>query len=111
MLVQVDEQVIQELRSGQNQPMIVHGIGIAKGEKLLGVHYRIMRAFLGRMNNGMNIIDVNKKDKKHKAYNILEAKHDVENCNGYSLVVTSKQLDALKGSDFGIFMVNLTKVS
>lgn len=105
-VIQVDEQVIRELRSGENQPMIVHGV--TKGEELLGVHYRIMRAFLGRMKNDI-VIDVNKKN-KNKAYNILDAKHDVDNCNGWSLVVTSKQLDVLKDSDFGVYMVNLTKV-
>ncbi|GKA36785.1 vicilin-like seed storage protein [Tanacetum coccineum] len=109
----VDEGVIQELKSSERQPLIVHGMG--KVENLLDVHYRIVIAFMGRMKNGMIncMIDVNKKDKKKKdkAYNILDAKHDVENCNGWSLVVTSKQLDALKDSDFGIFMVNLTKGS
>lgn len=48
---------------------------------------------------------------KEKPYNVLDAKHDVENCNGWSLVVTSQQLDALNNSNFGVFMVNLTKVS
>ncbi|XP_071694919.1 vicilin-like seed storage protein At4g36700 [Rutidosis leptorrhynchoides] len=101
----VDEEVIRELRSGENQPMIVHGV--TKKEQRLSVHYRIMRAFVGRMKNEI-VIDVNKKS-KNKAYNILDAKRDVENCNGWSLVVTSKQLDALKDSDFGVYMVNLTK--
>ncbi|KAM0016191.1 putative rmlC-like cupin domain superfamily, rmlC-like jelly roll protein [Helianthus debilis subsp. tardiflorus] len=101
----VDEVVIQELRSGGQQQMIVHGV--SKAKELFEVHYRNMRAFLGLIDdNGM--IEVNK-NKKGKAFNILEAKHDFENCNGWSLVVTSKQMDALKDSDFGIFMVNLTK--
>ncbi|KAJ0592234.1 putative rmlC-like cupin domain superfamily, rmlC-like jelly roll protein [Helianthus annuus] len=101
----VDEVVIQELRSGGPQQMIVHGV--SKAKELFEVHYRNMRAFLGLIDdNGM--IEVNK-NKKGKAFNILEAKHDFENCNGWSLVVTSKQMDALRDSDFGIFMVNLTK--
>ncbi|MFS7918836.1 putative rmlC-like cupin domain superfamily, rmlC-like jelly roll protein [Helianthus anomalus] len=101
----VDEVVIQELRSGGQQQMIVHGV--SKAKELFEMHYRNMRAFLGLIDdNGM--IEVNK-NKKGKAFNILEAKHDFENCNGWSLVVTSKQMGALKDSDFGIFMVNLTK--
>lgn len=85
--------------------MIVHGV--SKAEKVFKVHYRTMRAFFGLMENDM--IELNK-NKKNKAYNMLEAKHDIENANGWSLIVTSKQMKALKDSDFGIFMVNLTKV-
>ncbi|XP_076912501.1 vicilin-like seed storage protein At4g36700 isoform X2 [Bidens hawaiensis] len=100
----VNEVVLQELRSGGRQQMIVHGVSAAN--EMFEMHYRSMRAFLGLMGNGL--IEVNK-NKKGKAFNILEAKHDFENCNGWSLVVTSKQMDALKDSDFGIFLVNLTK--
>ncbi|KAL8222971.1 hypothetical protein R6Q57_020370 [Mikania cordata] len=100
----VNEEVIEELRSGGRQPMIVHGV--SKVAQLFQSHYMNMRAFLGFIENGM--IEVNK-SKKDKAFNILEAKHDFENCNGWSLIVTSKQMDALKDSDFGIFMVNLSK--
>ncbi|KAL8265128.1 hypothetical protein R6Q59_023258 [Mikania micrantha] len=100
----VNEEVIEELRSGGQQPMIVHGV--SKVAQLFQSHYMNVRAFLGFIENGM--IEVNK-NKKDKAFNILEAKHDFENCNGWSLIVTSKQMDALKDSDFGIFMVNLSK--
>nr|XP_043639109.1 vicilin-like seed storage protein At2g18540 [Erigeron canadensis] len=106
----VDEGVIQELKSGGKQPMIVHGV--SKAENVYEVHYKmIMRAFLGSsMPN--DLIDVSKNKHKNKnkdkPYNIQEAKHDVDNCNGWSLVVTSKQLKALKDSDFGVFYVNLT---
>ncbi|KAL8226282.1 hypothetical protein R6Q59_000170 [Mikania micrantha] len=100
----VNEEVIEELRRGGQQPMIVHGV--SKVAQLFQSHYMNMRAFLGFIENGM--IEVNK-NKKDKAFNILEAKHDFENCNGWSLIVTSKQMDALKDSDFGIFMVNLSK--
>ncbi|CAI9265014.1 unnamed protein product [Lactuca saligna] len=105
----VDVEVIEELRSGGKQPMIVHGVTQEKANELWEVHYRIMRAFLGRMKNNMIDININNNNKKDKAYNILSADHDVDNCNGWSLVVTSKQLKALKDSDFSIFMVNLTK--
>lgn len=49
-------------------------------------------------------------NKKGKTFNILKAKPDFKNCNGWSLAVTSKDFHALKGSDVGAFMVNLTKV-
>ncbi|KAK9076855.1 hypothetical protein SSX86_005189 [Deinandra increscens subsp. villosa] len=105
----VNQEVLDELRSAGRQSMIVHGV--SKVPELFDVHYRNMRAFLGLIENGL-IMEANKKSKKskkEKAYNVLEAKHDFENCNGWSLVVTSKQLDVLTDSDFGIFMVNLTK--
>lgn len=52
-----------------------------------------------------------KKEKtKGKAFNILDAEPDVQNCNGQSIAVTDKESHALKGSDVGVFMVNLTKV-
>lgn len=49
-------------------------------------------------------------NKKGKTFNILKVNPDVKNCNGWSLAVTSKDFHALKGSDVGAFMVNLTKV-
>lgn len=52
-----------------------------------------------------------KKKKNAKAYNLFEARPDFENCNGWSLTVTKKESHLLKRSNFGIFMVNLTKVS
>ncbi|KAM0950416.1 putative rmlC-like cupin domain superfamily, rmlC-like jelly roll protein [Dioscorea sansibarensis] len=53
----------------------------------------------------------NKKKKKTSAFNLLTTKHDVENCNGWSVAVTSCDFKALRGSDIGVFMVNLTKGS
>lgn len=49
--------------------------------------------------------------KKTKAFNFFEAKPDVENCNGWSTALSHKDLKALKGSNFGAFMVNLSRVS
>ncbi|KAI3754808.1 hypothetical protein L1987_54599 [Smallanthus sonchifolius] len=62
------------------------------------VHYRSLRAFLGLLENGM----IMNKEKKDKAYNIIEAKHDFEICNGWSPIVSSKQMEALKDFDFGV---------
>ncbi|XP_010905079.1 vicilin-like seed storage protein At4g36700 [Elaeis guineensis] len=55
---------------------------------------------------------INKKKKtKTKTFNIYTATPDVENCNGWSIAVTKKEFRSLKGSQFGVFMVNLTKGS
>ncbi|KAK1276029.1 hypothetical protein QJS04_geneDACA011680 [Acorus gramineus] len=52
-----------------------------------------------------------KKKKEAKTFNLFSRKPDFENCNGWSLAVTGKDLHALKGSNIGVFMVNLTKGS
>ncbi|KAG2293659.1 hypothetical protein Bca52824_040328 [Brassica carinata] len=52
-----------------------------------------------------------KKKKKSSAYNVFESDPDFENDNGQSIVVDEKDMDALKGSSFGVYMVNLTKGS
>ncbi|KAG8073862.1 hypothetical protein GUJ93_ZPchr0006g45947 [Zizania palustris] len=51
-----------------------------------------------------------KKDKKStsKAFNFFSGKPDVENCYGWSKSMTNQDLEALQGSDIGMFMVNLT---
>ena len=51
-----------------------------------------------------------KKDKKSKTFNFYSGKPDVENCYGWSKTMTNKDLQDLKGSDIGMFMVNLTTV-
>lgn len=51
-----------------------------------------------------------KKKKKTSAFNVFESDPDFENANGQSIVVDEKDMDALKGSKFGVYMVNLTKV-
>ncbi|CAH8359145.1 unnamed protein product [Eruca vesicaria subsp. sativa] len=52
-----------------------------------------------------------KKKKKSSAYNVFESDPDFENVHGQSIVVDEKDMDALKGSSFGVYMVNLTKGS
>ncbi|KAJ4971036.1 hypothetical protein NE237_004135 [Protea cynaroides] len=50
-----------------------------------------------------------KKKKANRTFNLFTPKPDFENCNGWSLEVDTKDLLALKGSNVGDFMVNLTK--
>ncbi|CAA7393638.1 unnamed protein product [Spirodela intermedia] len=107
----VSEEVISGLKSAERPLSIVpftagnetDGAGWKEGifEALMGV---------GRplgSDNGKK-----KKEKtKGKAFNILDVEPDVQNCNGQSIAVTDKEFHALKGSDVGVFMVNLTKGS
>ncbi|XP_051183349.1 vicilin-like seed storage protein At4g36700 [Lolium perenne] len=48
------------------------------------------------------------KKEKSKTFNFYSGKPDVENCFGWSKTMTNKDLQNLKGSDIGMFMVNLT---
>ncbi|XP_020187168.3 vicilin-like seed storage protein At4g36700 [Aegilops tauschii subsp. strangulata] len=51
-----------------------------------------------------------KKDDKSKSetFNFYSGKPDVKNCFGWSKTMTNKDLQNLKGSNIGMFMVNLT---
>ncbi|KAM0886437.1 hypothetical protein ACQ4PT_029686 [Festuca glaucescens] len=49
-----------------------------------------------------------KKDTKSKTFNFYSGKPDVENCYGWSKTMTNEDLQNLRGSDIGMFMVNLT---
>ncbi|KAF0914257.1 hypothetical protein E2562_027821 [Oryza meyeriana var. granulata] len=48
------------------------------------------------------------KKSKSKAFNFYSGKPDVENCYGWSRSMTNQDLETLRGSNIGMFMVNLT---
>uniref|UniRef100_A0A0D9Z3F0 Cupin type-1 domain-containing protein n=1 Tax=Oryza glumipatula TaxID=40148 RepID=A0A0D9Z3F0_9ORYZ len=48
------------------------------------------------------------KKSKSKAFNFYSGKPDVENCYGWSRSMTNRDLETLRGSNIGMFMVNLT---
>ncbi len=50
------------------------------------------------------------KKSKSKAFNFYSGKPDVENCYGWSRSMTNRDLETLRGSNIGMFMVNLTTV-
>lgn len=54
--------------------------------------------------------DKDKKKDKTPTFNLFSAKPDFQNCNGWSLSVTNKDLKALQDTDVSIFLVNLNKV-
>ncbi|KAK3033833.1 hypothetical protein RJ639_034251 [Escallonia herrerae] len=102
---EVPEEVIEEITSGTQPPAIVHGVPWSK-RTLREIDAQFMKAILG--SRGYSMFDVNNKKEKTKLYNIFKEDPDVKNCNGWSTTVTRRKLNALRGSDFGIFMVNLT---
>ncbi|KAI3747764.1 hypothetical protein L6452_10405 [Arctium lappa] len=100
----VPEQVIEELRRGESQPLIVEGQPEANSS-IGEFNTQIIRTLLQTKNkDGILRLKSSK-----KPYNIYKADHDVENCYGWCVTVTEKQLDVLKDSLFGVVMVNLTK--
>ncbi|KAK3007824.1 hypothetical protein RJ639_014514, partial [Escallonia herrerae] len=101
----VPEEVIEEITSGTQPPAIVHGVPWSK-RTLWEIDAQFMKAILG--SRGYSMFDVNNKKEKTKLYNVFKEHPDVKNCNGWSTTVTRRKLNALRGSDFGIFMVNLT---
>ncbi|XP_058228586.1 vicilin-like seed storage protein At2g18540 [Rhododendron vialii] len=102
----VTEEVIEEIRSGTTHQAIVHAPP-KKGSKLWQFEAQFMNALLGSKGNSIFEIP----NKKTKTFNILKAKPDFQNGNGKSLMVTKKKLPALRGSNIGLLMVNLTKGS
>ncbi|KAF5958162.1 hypothetical protein HYC85_005387 [Camellia sinensis] len=104
----VSEDVIEELTRGAMPLAIVHAPP-RKERTLWELEAQFMKAILG--SRGYSMFDTNNKKYKAQVFNILKADPDFENCNGRSLMVTKKQLPALRGSKIGIFMVNLTRGS
>ncbi|GLT79989.1 hypothetical protein SLA2020_514520 [Shorea laevis] len=107
----VPEEVIEAMRNTTRPPVIVH-LASKKRMTFRELEARFLKTILGR--NGGDFFDFDnkkKKKKKTKVYNIFEAEPDFNNCYGWSATVDSQDLRFLKGSNVGVFMVNLTKGS
>ncbi|GFP84440.1 vicilin-like antimicrobial peptides 2-2 [Phtheirospermum japonicum] len=103
----VPEEVIDDLLNGTSPPAIIHGLPKTK-KAAFEMEAQFVRSILGT--GSYKIFELNKKKKRSsvKLYNLFKEDKDFENCNGWSTTVTRKKLSALKGSDVGLFMVNLT---
>ncbi|XVE82660.1 hypothetical protein DITRI_Ditri16bG0023900 [Diplodiscus trichospermus] len=104
----VPEDVIEEIMKATKPPAIIHAV--QKKKIFCEWQARLLKAFLGSNMDGFDSIN-GKKKKKTKAYNVLEADPDFQNCNGWSLTVNQNDLKLLSDSNIGVFMVNLTKGS
>ncbi|KAL7141744.1 hypothetical protein ABFS83_08G074100 [Erythranthe nasuta] len=107
----VPAEVIDEILNGTKPPAIIHGVTkTKKSTSSWEVETRFVRALLRGNVYNYNIFETNKKKKKSsvKLFNLFKESKDFENCNGWSTTVTRKKLSALKGSNIGLFMVNLT---
>lgn len=102
----VPEDLIESITEGTKAPAIVHAVP-TKETTFWELEARFLKVFLG----GKGGMAFNKKKKKTRTFNIIDADPDFENCNGRSLTVTKRNFHLLKDSSLGLFMVNLTKVS
>ncbi|XAR57878.1 hypothetical protein NMG60_11026163 [Bertholletia excelsa] len=102
----VPEEVIEEIARAM-PPALVHA-PTTQGRTFLDMEVQFAGALLG--SKARSLFDPNKKQ-KGETFNIRKAKPDFKNMNGWSTTITRKNLPALKGSDMGLFMVNLTEGS
>ncbi|KAI5319540.1 hypothetical protein L3X38_039248 [Prunus dulcis] len=102
----VSDEVIESIINGTDQSGIVHAVPTKK-ETFWDLEARFLKTFL----TGKDGSAFNKNKKKTKTYNIFDEGPDFKNCNGWSLTVNKKNSQLLKGSNIGLFMVNLTKGS
>ncbi|KAL3725835.1 hypothetical protein ACJRO7_030811 [Eucalyptus globulus] len=106
----VPKEVVEEVISATRPPPIVHAAASEKRTKYWDWEARFLKTYLSSTGHLVEGSSSNKKTKT-KTFNVFHTDHDFENCNGWSLMVTGKDMHALKHSNIGVFMVNLTKGS
>lgn len=109
-VLKVSEDVVQELFDGAKLPAIIHR-GSTSERRVWDDETTFLRRLL--RSRTYNVFELNKKKGKssEKLFNLLKEGKDFENRNGWSTTVTKKKLSALKDTNIGVFMVNLTAVS
>ena len=120
IVCKVQREVAEAIKSAKTPPPIIPYNPQEKGgdeepswtedvvDALLGV--RDPEEFLNKKKKDKHKGKSKDKKSKSKAFNFYSGKPDVHNCYGWSRTMTNKDLDALHGSDIGMFMVNLTTV-
>ncbi|XP_072982232.1 vicilin-like seed storage protein At4g36700 [Typha latifolia] len=101
----VSEEVIRDIKGGERTPSI---LPYTRGNETEKPNWKegVLEALIGVRDP---TYFMNKKKKtKARTFNFYSSKPDEENCYGWSTAVTHKDLHALKGSNIGVFMVNLT---
>ncbi|RLN42235.1 globulin-1 S allele [Panicum miliaceum] len=107
----VHREVAEAIKSAKTPPPIIPYNPQEKGgDEEPNWTEDIVDALLG-VRDPEEFLNKKKKDKhtgKIKAFNFYSGKPDVHNCYGWSRTMTNKDLDALHGSNIGMFMANLT---
>ncbi|KAF3787840.1 Vicilin-like seed storage protein [Nymphaea thermarum] len=108
----VSDEVMEALAGGRRPPAIVPMEKKDEDERKDGLNW-VNRMVESLAENGLLGLGGHhhKKDKKHKPFNIFKKKPDFSNFYGWSLAIDHKEFHALKDSNIGLFMVNLTKGS
>ncbi|KAI3869899.1 hypothetical protein MKX03_003025 [Papaver bracteatum] len=104
----VPEEVLDEITKASKPPAIVHSTTTTKDKH--SEDDLVKRGSSSSSSSGDDYSN-GKKKKKTNTVNLFKRKPDFSNCNGWSIALTNKDASALKDSDMGIFMVNLTKGS
>ncbi|KAI3966245.1 hypothetical protein MKW92_018566 [Papaver armeniacum] len=114
----VPEEVLDEITKASKPPAIVHLTTTTKDKQSedeldwrLGIIESLVKRGSSSSSSSGDDYSNGKKKKKTKTANLFKRKPDFSNCNGWSIALTNKDVSALKDSDMGIFMVNLTKGS
>ncbi|KAI3840275.1 hypothetical protein MKW92_000524 [Papaver armeniacum] len=114
----VPEEVLDEITKASKPPAIVHLTTTTKDKHSedeldwrLGIIESLVKRGSSSSSSSGDDYSNGKKKKKTKTVNLFKRKPDFSNCNGWSIALTNKDVSALKDSDVGIFMVNLTKGS
>ncbi|KAL3739620.1 hypothetical protein ACJRO7_020953 [Eucalyptus globulus] len=102
----VPEEVVKEVISATRPPPIVHAAASEKRTKYWDWEARFLKTYLSSTGY---LAEGSSSNKKTKTFNVFDADCDFENCNGWSLMVTGKDMHALKLLNIEVFMVNLTK--
>ncbi|XP_074278837.1 vicilin-like seed storage protein At4g36700 [Silene latifolia] len=102
---QVPEQVIQELTNTSDTAVIVSADQQSKEEE--DEEFPFVKAMFGIQRLSMRASE-NKKKKHTKTFNFFKEEPDFENCNGWGKFVSKHDLRALRDSQIGVYMVNLT---
>lgn len=100
----MSEEVIEGIIKAEKPPSIVQMMTTRRKADHLNWKVEIIEALVG---DG----DLHALYNSRRAFNIFRKRRDFASHNGWSLTVDYKDLAALEGSDTGLFMVNLTKVS
>ncbi|KAF7828828.1 vicilin-like seed storage protein [Senna tora] len=101
--LQAPEELVEAITNKTETPAIVHAVS-KEQTKFWELEVWFLNSILGREIG--NAISSN--GKKLKSYNIFDNDPDFQNCYGWSLTVTHKQLKSLKPTNIGLLMVNLT---
>ena len=103
--------MIESITNSTDHSAIVHAVPTKK-EAFWDLDARFLKTFIGTSYDriALNKKKHKKKDKS-KTFNIFDEEPDFKNCNGWSTTVNERTSSLLTGSNIGLFMVNLTKVS